>query len=139
MATVDLTAHTFEQTITEHDIVLVDWWAEWCGPCKAFAPVFHGASERNEDIVFGKIDTEAEQHLAGSAGIRSIPTLMVFREGVLVFSQPGALPGHVLDDLIAQVREQGLEECSQVKAAYVEWNETFSILRHDNRGSDPVP
>ena len=109
MATVDLTAHTFEQTITDNEIVLVDWWAEWCGPCKAFAPVFHGASERNADIVFGKIDTEAEQHLAGSAGIRSIPTLMVFREGVLVFSQPGALPGHVLDDLIAQVRELDME------------------------------
>ena len=104
MSTIDLTAATFEETVTNNDIVLVDWWAEWCGPCKAFAPVFGAASDKHDDVVFAKIDTEAEQQLAGSAGIRSIPTLMAFREGVLVFSQPGALPGHVLDDLIAQVK-----------------------------------
>ncbi len=104
MSTIELTAATFEQTVTDNDIVLVDWWAEWCGPCKAFAPVFGAASDKHDDIVFAKVDTEAEQQLAGSAGIRSIPTLMAFREGVLVFSQPGALPGHVLDDLIGQVR-----------------------------------
>jgi thioredoxin 1 len=104
MSTIDLTAATFEETVTTNDIVLVDWWAEWCGPCKAFGPVFGAASEKHDDIVFAKIDTEAEQQLAGSAGIRSIPTLMAFREGVLVFSQPGALPGHVLEDLIAQVK-----------------------------------
>lgn len=104
MPTIDLTAATFEETVATNDIVLVDWWAEWCGPCKAFGPVFGAASEKHDDVVFAKIDTEAEQQLAGSAGIRSIPTLMAFREGVLVFSQPGALPGHVLDDLIAQVK-----------------------------------
>jgi thioredoxin 1 len=104
MPTIDLTAATFDETVATNDIVLVDWWAEWCGPCKAFGPVFGAASEKHDDVVFAKIDTEAEQQLAGSAGIRSIPTLMAFREGVLVFSQPGALPGHVLDDLIAQVK-----------------------------------
>jgi thioredoxin 1 len=104
MPTIDLTAATFDETVATNDIVLVDWWAEWCGPCKAFGPVFGAASEKHDDVVFAKIDTEAEQQLAGSAGIRSIPTLMAFREGVLVFSQPGALPGHVLDDLISQVK-----------------------------------
>jgi thioredoxin 1 len=110
MATLDLTQATFEQTITDNDIVLIDWWAEWCGPCKMFGPVFEAASNQHPDIVFAKIDTEAEPVLAGSAGIQSIPMLMVFREGVLLFSQPGALPGHVLDDLIAQVRGLDMEE-----------------------------
>ncbi len=104
LPTIDLTAETFDQTVSQHDIVLVDWWAEWCGPCKAFGPVFGAASERNADIVFAKIDTEAQQQLAGAANIRSIPTLMAFREGVLVFSQAGALPAHALDDLIGQIR-----------------------------------
>ena len=110
MATLDLTQATFEQTITDNDILLIDWWAEWCGPCKMFGPVFEAASNQHPDIVFAKIDTEAEPALAGSAGIQSIPMLMVFREGVLLFSQPGALPGHVLDDLIAQVRGLDMAE-----------------------------
>ena len=103
MATVALTAETFAPTITKEGIVLVDWWATWCGPCRSFAPVFDAASETHPDIVFGKVDTEREQALAQAAGIMSIPTLMAFRDGILVFSQPGALPAHVLEDLIEQV------------------------------------
>jgi thioredoxin len=104
VSTIDLTESTFEAAVTGNDIVLVDWWASWCGPCRVFAPVFEQAAATHDDIVFGKVDTEAEQRLAGMAGIMSIPTLMVFREGVLVFSQPGALPSAALEDLIAQVR-----------------------------------
>ncbi|WP_024286567.1 thioredoxin [Cellulomonas sp. KRMCY2] len=104
MPTIDLTASTFEQTVRDNDIVLVDFWAAWCGPCRAFAPVFQAASEQHPDIVFGKVDTEAEQALAGQAGITSIPTLMVFRDGILIYAEPGALPGPALADLIGQVR-----------------------------------
>jgi thioredoxin len=110
MGTVELTQSTFESTVTGNDIVLVDWWASWCGPCRAFAPVFEKAAATHGDIVFGKVDTEGEQALAGMAGIRSIPTLMVFRDGVLVFSQPGALPAAALEDLIAQVRALDMDE-----------------------------
>jgi thioredoxin 1 len=117
MATIDLTAQTFEDTLTDNDIVLVDWWASWCGPCRMFAPVFQEAAADNPDIVFGKVDTEAEQALAGEAGIMSIPTLMAFREGVLVFSQPGALPRHALDDLIGQVRALDMDEVHRAVAA----------------------
>jgi thioredoxin 1 len=104
MATVTATAQNFEQTVTENDIVLVDFWADWCGPCKMFAPVFEAASEKHDDVVFAKVDTEAEQQLAGEAQIRSIPTLMAFREGILVFNQAGALPSESLEELIGAVR-----------------------------------
>lgn len=117
MTTTALTAATFEETVTGNDIVLVDWWASWCGPCRAFAPVFESAAERHDDIVFAKVDTEAEQHLAGMAGIMSIPTLTVFREGVVVFSQPGALPPAALEDLIGQVRALDMDEVHRAVSA----------------------
>jgi thioredoxin 1 len=119
VATIALTGSNFDDTVTGNDIVLVDWWASWCGPCKMFGPVFEAASETHSDIVFGKVDTEAERSLSGSAGIMSIPTLMAFREGVLVFSQPGALPAAVLEDLIGQVRDLDMEK---VHAALAEQN-----------------
>src|SRR6476469_5688958 len=104
MSSTALTAGTFEDTVTANDIVLVDFWAYWCGPCKRFAPVFEAASETHRDIVFAKVDTEAEQGLSAAANIRSIPTLMAFRQGILVFSQPGALPPPALDQVIGAVR-----------------------------------
>lgn len=128
MATIELTSQTFDETVTKNPIVLVDWWASWCGPCRAFAPVFESASSRNPDLVFGKVDTEANQDLAGAAGIQSIPTLMIFRENVLVFSQPGALPESALDDVISQVRALDMEA---VHAAVAEQEETEEELLAD--------
>lgn len=110
MSTTALTKDTFEDTVIGDGIVLVDWWASWCGPCMSFAPVFEEASERHADVTFAKVDTEAEQELAGAAGIQSIPTLMAFRDGILLFSQAGALPAHVLDDLLDKVREVDMAE-----------------------------
>ena len=109
MATINLTVDDFEKTVLESDIVLVDFWAEWCGPCKQFGPVYEEASDKNPDITFAKIDTEAEQALASAAGITSIPTLMAFREGVLVFAQPGALPAPMLNNVIGAVRDLDME------------------------------
>jgi thioredoxin 1 len=110
MTTVSLTADTFEEVVARDGITLVDWWAAWCGPCQNFAPVFEAAAEANPDLTFAKVDTEAEPALARAARISSIPTLMVFRDGVLVFSQPGALPAAALEGLIAEVRALDMDE-----------------------------
>lgn len=110
MSTRNLTYSDFESTISGEGIVLVDFWASWCGPCRMFAPVYEAASEEHTDIVFGKVDTEAEQQLAGAARITSIPTLMAFRDGILVFSQPGALPAPALEQVIQAVRDLDMED-----------------------------
>ncbi len=110
MSAVTLTSDTFEQTVVDNDIVLVDFWAAWCGPCRQFAPVFEAASERHPDVVFGKVDTEAEQSLAAAAQITSIPTLMAFRDGILVFAQPGALPAPALEQVITAVKELDMDD-----------------------------
>ena len=104
MATVELSESNFESTILEGGIVFVDFWAEWCGPCRAFGPIYGAASEANDDIVFGTVDTDAHQQLSAALNIQSIPTLMIFRDGIGVFAQAGALPRAALDDLIGQVR-----------------------------------
>ena len=117
MATVNLTADDFETTVLEPGILLVDFWAEWCGPCKQFGPIFEEASNTNDDITFAKVDTEDQQALAGAAGITSIPTLMAFRDGVLVFSQPGALPAPALSQVIDAVRGLDMDDVHKQIAA----------------------
>ena len=110
MATVNINAEDFESTITDNDIVLVDFWAEWCGPCKRFGPIYEKASEEYEGVVFAKLDTDANQEFSGQLGIEGIPTLMAFREGVLVFNQAGALPGPALKQVVEAVKGLDMDE-----------------------------
>lgn len=110
MATIELTEKTFAETVSPEGITVVDFWADWCGPCRMFAPVFEAASEKYPEITFGKVDTEAEQALAAQAGISSIPTLMVFRDGILLYNRPGALPAPAFEELIDAVKNLDMEE-----------------------------
>ena len=118
MATIDLVAENFEQTVSDHDIVLVDFWAGWCGPCRMFAPIYEAASEQHDDIVFASVNTEEQRGLSAAAQVTSIPTLMAFREGVLVFSQAGALPAPALEQLITAVKGLDMAEVHQQLAAH---------------------
>lgn len=110
MATIALTKENFRETIADNETVIVDFWADWCGPCKTFAPTFEDASEKYSDVVFGKVDTEQQQELAQAFGIRSIPTLMVFRDQILLYNEAGALPPPVFEDLIGQVKDLDMDE-----------------------------
>ena len=117
MPTIDVTETTFGETLAANEIVLVDFWADWCGPCKQFAPTYAASSEQHQDVVFAKVDTEAEQQLSAAAGIQSIPTLMAFREGILVFSQPGALPPAALEQVVTAVKGLDMAEVHRQVAA----------------------
>jgi thioredoxin 1 len=132
MATISVTKDTFEQTITGNDIVLLDFWASWCGPCRMFGPIFEEASEKNADLVFAKVDTEEQQDLAAGLAIMSIPTLMIFRENVLVFSQPGALPAEALENLIEQVRALDMDEVHKAVAAHEAEHAGHDHAEHDH-------
>lgn len=117
MATIELTGENFEKSVEDNDILFVDFWASWCGPCRQFAPTYEAASEANPDLTFGSVNTEEQHQLSAAAQVSSIPTLMVFREGILVFSQPGALPPTALDQLISAVRELDMDDVRRQIAA----------------------
>ena len=117
MATTELTNDNFEQVVTGSDIVIIDFWAPWCGPCKGFAPIFEAASDKHPDVVFGKVNTDEQQELAGHFAIRSIPTIMVFREQVILFSQAGSLPAAALDSVVEQARALDMEQVRKDIAA----------------------
>lgn len=132
MATVEITGANFKDTIEKKGIVLLDFWAEWCGPCRAFAPVFEKASETHADVVFGKIDTEAQQELAGSAQIQAIPTLMLFRDGVLLFRESGALPPAALEELVTQARGLDMDKVREEMANHDHGHEHGPGCDHDH-------
>ncbi len=117
MPTIELTAENFESSVTDNEVLFVDFWASWCGPCRQFAPTYEAASEANPDLTFGSVNTEEQQQLAGAAHVTSIPTLMAFRDGILVFSQPGALPPAALDELITAVRALDMDDVRRQIAA----------------------
>ncbi|NLG19961.1 MAG: thiol reductase thioredoxin [Actinomycetales bacterium] len=117
MSTKELTRDNLDQTLSDNEIVLIDWWADWCGPCRAFAPVYEAVSEKHDDVVFGKIDTEAQRELAAGAQITSIPTVMAFRDGILLFSQPGVLPAAGLESLIGQLKDLDMDDVRAKLAA----------------------
>jgi thioredoxin 1 len=132
MATFEITESNFQQTIEKGGIVLLDFWAEWCGPCRAFAPVFEEASKTHADVTFGKIDTEAQQELAGAAGIQAIPTLMLFRDGVLLFRESGALPGKALDELVKQAKGLDMAKVKEEMAKHAAEHEHGPGCNHDH-------
>jgi thioredoxin 1 len=117
MATIELTKDNFEEVVTKNDIIIVDFWAPWCGPCKGFAPIFEAASEKHADVVFAKVNTDEQQDIAGHFAIRSIPTIMVFREQVVLFSQAGALPGEALESIVTQVKALDMKQVREDIAA----------------------
>ncbi len=122
-----LTKDTFEDTVSKNDTVIIDFWADWCGPCKSFAPVYEEAATRHTDVAFTKVDTEDQQELSQALGIRAMPTLMIFRDGIQIFAEPGAIPGHALDDLLGQAKALDMDE---VRAKIAEHAE------HDHEGHD---
>lgn len=132
MSTQDITSANFEATVDTNEIVVLDAWAAWCGPCKAFAPIFEAASERHPDVIWGKLDTEAQPELASAFSIRSIPTLMVFRQGILLFSQAGMVPANVLDELINKVREVDMDDVRKQIAAHQSEHEHGPDCDHDH-------